>query len=96
MTNEEKAREYLLKEHISPLNNILHQCDLKTELQYHKDIENAFIKGAEWKDKQYLNADFIFKVLQMAETYCDKRCKAAVATNIANELIMEKEYNGNE
>jgi len=56
MTNKDKAREYLLKEHISPLNNIFHQCDLNTELQYHKDIENAFIKGAEWKDEQALRA----------------------------------------
>ena len=22
-------------------------------MQYHKDIENAFIKGAEWKDEQH-------------------------------------------
>ena len=54
MTNEEKARKYLLYEHKSPLNNILHQCDLKTEFQYHKDIETAFIKGAEWKDEKHL------------------------------------------
>ena len=60
ISNEERAREYLLKEHISPLNNILHQCDLKTEFQYHKDIENAFIKGAEWKDEQFKG--FLFEL----------------------------------
>ena len=42
---EEVARHYLLYEHKSPLNEILHQCNLKTEMQYHKDIENAFIAG---------------------------------------------------
>lgn len=66
ITNEEKAREYLLKEHLSPLNNILHQCDLKTELQYHKDIETAFIKGAEWKDEQHE---------QEKQQWIDKACK---------------------
>lgn len=43
---EEAARHYLLNEHKSPLNEILHQCDLKTEMQYHKDIESAYIAGA--------------------------------------------------
>lgn len=44
---EKAARKYLLHEHLSPLNNILHQADLKTELQYHKDIETAFKAGFE-------------------------------------------------
>ena len=42
---DESARHYLLHEHLSPLNNILHKADLKTELQYHTDIENAFKAG---------------------------------------------------
>ena len=42
---EEAARHYLLHEHKSPLNEILHQCDLKTEMQYHRDIEQAYIEG---------------------------------------------------
>ena len=41
----ESTRHYLLHEHLSPLNNILHKTDLKTELQYHTDIENAFKAG---------------------------------------------------
>ena len=43
---EAAAKHYLLQEHISPLNDILHQADLKVEMQYHKDIENAFKAGA--------------------------------------------------
>jgi hypothetical protein len=39
---DESTRHYLLHEHISPLNEVLHQADLKVEMQYHKDIENAF------------------------------------------------------
>lgn len=78
MTDEEKANE--IARDMLPYNNA----------EYHA-CYNSAIKAMQWKDKQYLNADFIFKVLQMAETYSDKRCKAAVATNIANELIMEKE-----
>lgn len=42
---EELARHYLLHEHISPLNEVLHQADLKTEMQYHKDIEDAYKAG---------------------------------------------------
>jgi hypothetical protein len=42
---EEAASHYLLHEHKSPLNEILHQCDLKTEMQYHRDIEQAYIEG---------------------------------------------------
>lgn len=42
---EEAASYYLLHEHKSPLNEILHQCDLKTEMQYHKDIEQTYIEG---------------------------------------------------
>lgn len=44
---EKAARYYLLHEHLSPLSNILHQANLKTELQYHTDIENAFKAGFE-------------------------------------------------
>lgn len=44
---EEAARNYLLHEHISPLNEVFHQSDIKAEMQYHKDIENAFKMGFE-------------------------------------------------
>lgn len=42
------ARYYLLHEHKSPLNEVLHQADLNTEMQYHKDIENAYKAGVEF------------------------------------------------
>ena len=44
---DESARYYLLHEHISPLNEVLHQADLKVEMQYHKDIEDAYKAGIE-------------------------------------------------
>lgn len=44
---DESARHYLLNEHISPLNEVLHQTDLKAEMQYHKDIECAYKAGFE-------------------------------------------------
>ena len=44
---DKEARHYLLHEHESPLPTILHQMDLRTEMQYHKDIENAFKAGYE-------------------------------------------------
>lgn len=43
----EYARHYLLHEHISPLNEVLHQVNLRTEIQYHKDIEDAYKAGFE-------------------------------------------------
>jgi hypothetical protein len=49
---ENRAHEYLMKEHVSILNNILHAGNIKLEMQYHKDIEKAFAAGAEWKDGQ--------------------------------------------
>lgn len=42
---DESARHYLLYEHISPLNEVLHHADLKVEIQYHKDIEDAYKAG---------------------------------------------------
>lgn len=42
---DKEARHYLLYEHESPLVTILHQVDLMIEMQYHKDIENAFKAG---------------------------------------------------
>lgn len=51
---EESARYYLLNNHVSPLNEIMHQVDLKAEMQYHKDIENAFKAGAEWYKTQMM------------------------------------------
>ena len=44
---DKSARYYLLHEHISPLNEVLHQADLKVEMQYHKDIEDAYKAGFE-------------------------------------------------
>ena len=49
---DEAAREYLMEENRSPLNVIMHEADLKAEFQYHKDIEDAFKFGAEWRDRQ--------------------------------------------
>ena len=54
---EEAARHYLLNTHTSPLNNILHQADLKVEMQYHKDIEDAYKAGAE-EYKQHMKEAF--------------------------------------
>lgn len=42
---EKETTHYLLYEHCSPLNEIMHKADLKSEMQYHKDIENAFKAG---------------------------------------------------
>ena len=44
---DESARHYLLHEHISPLNELLHQADLRVEMQYHTDIEDAYKAGFE-------------------------------------------------
>ncbi len=44
---DESARHYLLHEHISPLNEVLHHADLKVEMQYHKDIEDTYKAGFE-------------------------------------------------
>jgi hypothetical protein len=44
---DESARHYFLHEHISPLNEVLHQAYLKVEMQYHKDIEDAYKAGFE-------------------------------------------------
>ena len=40
-----ETTHYLLYEHRSPLNEIMHRADLKSEMQYCKDIENAFKAG---------------------------------------------------
>ena len=42
---DKESMNYLLNEHRSPLNDIMHKVDLKTEMQYHKDIQNAFKAG---------------------------------------------------
>lgn len=44
---DSSATHYLLYEHRSPLNEIMHQVDLKSEMQYHKDIEHAYKAGFE-------------------------------------------------
>ena len=86
ITNKQKAREYMFKEHLSPLNNILHQCDINIELQYAVDIETAFIKGAEWKQQQMVEkaVDWLVK-----NTYT--RNEGALHCVVANgEMIQEK------
>lgn len=42
---EKEATHYLLHEHLSPLNEVMHKADLKAEIQYHEDIGNAFKAG---------------------------------------------------
>ena len=42
---DKETTHYLLYEHRSSLNEIMHKADLKSEMQYHKDIENAFKAG---------------------------------------------------
>jgi hypothetical protein len=42
---DELSTQYLLNEHRSPLNDIMHKVDLKTEMQYHKDIQDAYKAG---------------------------------------------------
>lgn len=44
---DKETTHYLLYEHCSPLNEIMHKADLKSEMQYHKDIEKAFKAGFE-------------------------------------------------
>lgn len=44
---DKETTHYLLYEHHSPLNEIMHKADLKSEMQYHKDVENAFKAGFE-------------------------------------------------
>lgn len=44
---DKEARHYLLHDHKSPLSAVFHQTDLRIEMQYHKDIENAFKAGYE-------------------------------------------------
>jgi len=44
---DKEARHYLLYEHESPLSRVLHEIDLLIEMQYHRDIENAFKAGCE-------------------------------------------------
>lgn len=48
---DKEARHYLLHEHKSPLSVVFHQTDLRIEMQYHKDIENAFKAGYELRLK---------------------------------------------
>ena len=51
MTRAEQARHYLLHEHRSPLNDIMHQADLNAEKQYCTDIENAYLAGYQQAEK---------------------------------------------
>ena len=44
---EKATMNYLLHEHVSSLNVVLHHADLKLEVQYHKDIEDAYKAGFE-------------------------------------------------
>ena len=42
---EKESMNYLLNEHKSPLTKVMHGVDLGTEMQYHKDIQDAFKAG---------------------------------------------------
>ena len=42
---EKESINYLLNGHKSPLTKVMHGVDLGTEMQYHKDIQNAFKAG---------------------------------------------------
>lgn len=44
---DDSATHYLLHKHTSPLSAIMHQADLKAEMQYHKDIKDAYKAGFE-------------------------------------------------
>ena len=70
---EESSRHYLLNEHVSPLNDVFHQCDLKTEMLYHKDIENAFKAGAKWQKEQtiYKACNYLFSHMGLFVTFFD-------------------------
>ena len=68
---EEFARYYLLNNHISPLNDILHQADLKVEMQYHKDIENAFKAGAHWQHGKDFD-DLLQSEMKFPKEYYEK------------------------
>lgn len=62
---DESARHYLLHEHISQLNEVLHQADLKVEMQYHKDIEDAYKAGFELG----LKAKDVNEIIKTAEDH---------------------------
>ena len=82
---EEAARYYLLHEHKSPLNEILHQCDLKTEMQYHRDIEQAYIEGG----KNSLQNQWISVEEALPEKIKDKNYSKYV---LARQEYYEHEY----
>lgn len=42
---DKESMNYLLNEHKSPLTKVMHGVDLGTEMQYHKDIQNAYKAG---------------------------------------------------
>lgn len=42
---DKESMNYLLNEHKSPLTKVMHGVDLWTEMQYHKDIQDAFKAG---------------------------------------------------
>lgn len=62
---EKETTHYLLYEHRSPLNEIMHKVDIKAEMQYHKDIENAFKAGFELG----LKAKDVNEIIKTAEDY---------------------------
>ncbi len=86
---EESARYYLLNNHVSPLNDIMHQADLKAEMQYHKDIENAFKAGAEWADQKNPSVDTVKKII----CYALKHTNIMLAENLESiewDLLIKK------
>lgn len=86
---EESARYYLLHEHISPLNDILHQADLKIEMQYHKDIENAFKAGAERAD-QHPSVDTVKKIICYALKHTNIMLAEDLENSIEWDLLIKK------
>ena len=81
---EESASNYLLYKHKSPLNEILHQADLKVEIQYHKDIEESFKAGAECQKEKMnllLQTEYEKGLFDMQQ----EMMKDAVETTIVND-----------
>lgn len=51
---EKESMNYLLNEHKSPLTKVMHGVDLWTEMQYHKDIQDAFKAGYNKAMEEYV------------------------------------------
>lgn len=51
---DKESMNYLLNEHKSPLTKVMHGVDLGTEMQYHKDIQDAFKAGYNKAMEEYV------------------------------------------